>query len=242
MTLKFDEFSNRIKEVGNKININISDSESDKFYNFMRLLIEWNEKINLTAITEPNDIILKHFIDSITIEKYIGNNAKLIDVGTGAGFPGIPLGIVRNDLNIMLMDSLNKRINFLDEVIKKIELKNIDTIHSRAEELGRNKNFREQFDIATSRAVAPLNILLEYMLPFVKVGGYCICMKGSNIEDEIKNSEKALKTLNGKIEKIEYFELPEINNARNIIIVRKIGNIPGKYPRKPGTPAKEPLI
>ena len=239
--MELDEFSNKLKDAGRKINIDISDKESKSFFDFMNLLIEWNEKMNLTAITEPNDVILKHFIDSITIDKHINRNSSVIDVGTGAGFPGIPLSIVRNDLKITLMDSLNKRINFLNEVIKDINLENVNTIHSRAEELGRDKNFREKFDVATSRAVAPLNVLLEYMLPFIKVGGCCICMKGANVDEEIENSKNALKVLNGKIEKIEKFELPEIDNVRNIIIIRKTGNIPGKYPRKPGTPSKEPL-
>ena len=197
--------------------------------------------MNLTAITEPNDIILKHFIDSITIENSIKNDSKVIDVGTGAGFPGIPLSIIRNDLKITLMDSLNKRINFLDEVIKENCLNNVDTIHSRAEELGRNKDYREQFDVATSRAVASLDVLLEYMLPFVKVGGYCICMKGSNIDEELENSKKALTLLNGKIENIIKFELPESDYGRNIIVVKKTASTPGRYPRKPGTPSKEPI-
>ena len=165
----------------------------------------------------------------------------MLDVGTGAGFPGIPLSIIRNDLKITLMDSLNKRINVLYEVIKENNLNNVDTIHSRAEELGRNKDYREQFDVVTSRAVAALDVLLEYMLPFVKVGGYCICMKGSNIEEEVENSKKALAVLNGKIEDIIKFELPESDYGRNIIVIKKTANTPGKYPRKPGTPAKEPL-
>lgn len=239
--MEINEFSAKMKDFCEKINVDITDEQISKFYKYMELLIEWNNKMNLTAITEPNDIILKHFIDSITIEKNIKNGAKLLDVGTGAGFPGIPLSIIRNDLKITLMDSLNKRINFLDEVIKENNLNNVDTIHSRAEELGRNKDYREQFDVVTSRAVAALDVLLEYMLPFVKVGGYCICMKGSNIEEEVENSKKALAVLNGKIEDIIKFELPESDYGRNIIVIKKTANTPGKYPRKPGTPAKEPL-
>lgn len=240
--MDYKEFSEKLIDNGKKINININDEQAQKYYNYMNLLIEWNEKINLTAITNPDEIIIKHFIDSITIDKYIEKNNKIIDVGTGAGFPGIPLSILRDDLDITLMDSLNKRIKFLDEVRELNHLNNISTIHGRAEELGKNKNFREKYDIATSRAVAPLNVLLEYMLPFVKVGGYCICMKGSNVEEEIANSKNALSKLKGKIEKIETFKLPDTEYGRNIIIIKKIENTPSKYPRKPGTPAKEPLV
>ena len=239
--MEYVEFSQKLIETGNRINVKIEEYQAEKFYEYMKLLIEWNEKINLTAITEPNDIILKHFIDSATIEQYIKPSSNVIDIGTGAGFPGIPLSILREDLNITLMDSLNKRIKFLDEVIKEIKLKSTDTIHSRAEELGRDKQYRAKFDIATSRAVASLNVLLEYMIPFVKVGGYCICMKGSNIEEEVENSKKAMKLLNCKVEKIVKFDLPGTDYGRNIVIVKKIGETPNKFPRKPGTPAKEPI-
>ena len=206
----------------------------------MNLLLEWNEKINLTAIIEPREVILKHFVDSLTIAKYIKENEKLIDVGTGAGFPGIPLSIVKENTDIVLLDSLNKRINFLEEIKQNLKLKNITTIHGRAEEFGKNKKEREIYDIATSRAVAPLNILLEYLLPLVKVGGKAICMKGSNIE-EIENAKNALEILGGKIEKIEEITLPNSDIKRNIIIVKKVKNTPSKYPRKPGTPSKEPI-
>lgn len=239
--MEINEFGAKMKDFCQKIDVEITDEQISKFYKYMELLVDWNNKMNLTAITEPNDIILKHFIDSITIENSIKNDSKVIDVGTGAGFPGIPLSIIRNDLKITLMDSLNKRINFLDEVIKENCLNNVDTIHSRAEELGKNKDYREQFDVATSRAVASLEVLLEYMLPFVKVGGYCVCMKGSNIDEELENSKKALTLLNGKIENIIKFELPESDYGRNIIVVKKTASTPGRYPRKPGTPSKEPL-
>lgn len=240
--MEFKEFSNKLISVAEKINISISEEQCKNFYNYMKLLLEWNEKMNLTAITEPDEIILKHFIDSITAEKYISKDSKMIDVGTGAGFPGIPLSIIRNDLDITLMDSLNKRIRFLDEVVNENDLKNVETIHGRAEELARNKDFREKYDVAISRAVAPLNILLEYLIPFLKVGGTCICMKGNNVEEELERSQKALKVLSCEIEKIEKFNLPESEYGRNIIIIKKIGNISNKYPRKAGTPTKEPLI
>ena len=240
--MEYNEFKNKLNEYLKQIDIEINEEQAKKFFKYMELLIEWNKNINLTAITDPEDIILKHFIDSITIEKYIQKNAKIIDVGTGAGFPGIPVSIVREDVSITLMDSLNKRIKFLDEVAMENSLNNVDTIHSRAEELARNPDFREKFDVATSRAVASLNVLLEYMLPFVKVGGYCICMKGSNIEEEIETSKKALEVLNAKIEKIDSFKLPQSDFGRNIIIIKKLSNTSKKYPRKPGTPAKEPII
>ena len=215
--MEIKQFSEQLKTNLQNINVNIEDSQAEKFYKYMQLLLDWNEKMNLTAITEPQDIIVKHFVDSLTIEKYISKDAKIIDIGTGAGFPGVPLSIARSDIQVTLMDSLNKRITFLDEVVKENNLKNVDTVHSRAEELARNKDFREQFDVVTSRAVASLNVLLEYMLPFTKVGGYCICMKGSNIEEELNNSKRALELLNGKIEKIETLELPGTDYGRNII-------------------------
>lgn len=231
------EFINELK----KINIDITDTQLEQLNKYYELLVSWNEKINLTAIIQPSEIILKHFIDSLTIQQYIdGENQQMIDVGTGAGFPGIPISIVNENQNITLLDSLNKRILFLDDVIDKINLNNIKTIHSRVEDFGKNKNQREKYDIATSRAVAPLNVLLEYLLPLVKVGGKCICMKGSNIE-EIENSKNALKILGGEIEKIEKINLPDSDNERNIIIVKKIKSTPEKYPRKPGVPTKEPL-
>ena len=238
--MEIQEFSKELKEKSKLINIELKDSQIEKFYNYMNLLLEWNEKINLTAITEPKEVILKHFVDSATIIKYIENDMQIVDVGTGAGFPGIPLNIVNSKANYILVDSLNKRVNFLNEVINNLELKNINTVHSRIEDFG--KNNKERFDIATSRAVASLNVLLEYLLPLVKVGGICICMKGSNIKEEIENSNKALEILGGNIEKIEEITLPNTDIKRNIIIVRKIKNTPNKYPRKAGIPSKEPLI
>ena len=234
-----EEFSEKIKEYMNKINI--SDKQIEKFFDYMNLLLEWNEKINLTAITEPEDIILKHFVDCATILKYIKDEDKIIDIGTGAGFPGIPLKILNEKLDITLMDSLNKRINFLNEIINKLDLKNIVAIHARAEELARNKGYREKFDIATSRAVANLSTLSEYMLPFVKKDGMVISMKGSNIEEEVKNAKKAIKILGGEIEKIDNFNLANTNNIRNIITIKKVVKTPKEFPRKAGKPSKEPI-
>ena len=236
--MEIEVFSKELKSKAKQINITLNEEQIQNFYKYMNLLLEWNEKINLTAITEPSEVILKHFVDSMTIEKYLCKGQKVIDVGTGAGFPGIPLSIVRVE-NITLLDSLNKRIIFLEEVIKNLKLKNIKAVHARVEEFAKNKKEREKYDIATSRAVAPLNVLLEYLLPLVKVGGKCICMKGSNIE-EINEARNALKVLGGEIEKIEKINLPESDITRNIIIVKKVKETPLKYPRKPGTPSKEP--
>lgn len=237
-----EQFLNKLKADSNELNIELTDLQLEKFYTYMNILLEWNEKINLTAITEPTEIIKKHFIDSLTIKKHIGDDTSVIDVGTGAGFPGIPLNIVSNTSNIVLLDALNKRLNFLNEVINKANLKNIKTIHFRAEEAGKNKEYREKFDIATSRAVAPLNILVEYLLPLVKIGGKCICMKGSNIEEELENSKKAISILGGKIETIEEFYLPGTDMVRNIIVINKISSTSAKFPRKAGTPGKEPIV
>ena len=236
-----NEFLNKMEKLSNKINEVFNEKQIEKFFNYMNLLLEWNEKINLTAIVEEDDIILKHFIDSITINKYLKNDNKIIDVGTGAGFPGIPISIINEEKQITLLDSLNKRVIFLQDVIDKINLKNVNAIHSRAEDFGKNKDYREKYDVAVSRAVASLNILLEYMLPLVKVGGKCICMKGSNIEEELENSKFAIKELGGRLIKKEEFLLPDSDIKRNIIIIEKIKNTPSKYPRKSGTPVKQPL-
>ena len=239
--MNIEEFERLMIEYGQKINIKFTEEQLNKFYEYMNLLLEWNEKINLTAITEPKDVILKHFIDSLTINKYLKENRILADVGTGAGFPGIPLKILRPDLKITLVDSLNKRINFLNEVILKLNLKDIDTVHSRIEDFGKDKKYREKFDYVTARAVANLSVLSEYLLPISKVGGKCICMKGSNVEEELDTGKNAIKILGGKINCIDQFELPESDISRNIIVLDKIKNTSAKFPRKAGIPSKEPL-
>ena len=231
----------KLKKISKQINIDLNEMQLNQFKKYMDLLLEWNEKINLTAITEENEIILKHFIDSMTLLEYIEDNASIVDVGTGAGFPGIPISIVRDDTKVTLVDSLNKRINFLEDVISKIELKNIKAIHSRAEDFGRNKQSRESFDISVSRAVANLSVLVEYLLPLVKVGGKCICMKGSEVEEEITEAKFAIKELGGKIESIDEFCLPGTDIKRNIIVIKKDKETPNRYPRKSGTPLKKPL-
>lgn len=239
--MELEEFTKIFNNCLEKLNLTLTEEQIEKFYNYMNLLIEWNKKINLTAIVEPKDIILKHFIDSLTIEKYIKKGETIIDVGTGAGFPGIPLKIAREDLKITLADSLNKRINFLNEVINKLDLKNIETIHTRAEELGKNKKYREKFDIATSRAVANMSTLSEYLIPFIKVKGRCICMKSSDIDTELENAKKAINILGCEIESKDKFNLPNSDLGRSVIILRKVKNTPSKFPRKAGTPAKEPI-
>lgn len=223
------------------LNIYITESQLEQFYLYMKILQKWNENINLTAILEDGDILQKHFIDSLTILPYINNEDNVIDVGTGAGFPGIPIKIVKEDIKVTLLDSLNKRVKFLQEVIDNLALSNIDTIHNRAEDAGRNLDLREKFDIAVSRAVAPLNVLVEYLMPLVKKGGQCICMKGNNIEEELANSKKAIHILGGKLEKIDELYLPQSNIKRNIIIIRKIEDTSSKYPRKAGVPSKNPI-
>lgn len=231
------ELINKLKEIDIKINENIGDY----FYKYTKLLLEWNEKINLTAIIDINDIILKHYVDSLTINKYIKDKENIIDIGTGAGFPGIPLKILNPNNDFILVDSLNKRINFLEKVKEELKLENIKLIHSRVEDLARNKEYRENIDISVSRAVANLSTLLEYMLPFVKLNGICICMKGPNINEEVEKAHKAIQELGGEITKIEKIYLPNTNIERNILIIKKIKNTPKKYPRKAGTPSKQPI-
>lgn len=233
-------FYNELKKACNEIDIEINEEQLNKFYIYMNEIIEWNNKINLTAITDEKEIITKHFVDSLSILKHTKNKKNLIDIGTGAGFPGIPLAIMNNNIEICLLDSLNKRVNFLNSIINKLDLKNVKAIHGRAEEIAQLKDYREQFDMATSRAVAQLNILLEYMLPFCKVDGECICMKGSNIE-ELNDANNSLLILGGNINNIEKIYIGNEKMERNIIIINKIKNTPKKYPRKAGTPRKEPL-
>lgn len=236
-----EEFFSKLSSDSLNINIHLNDIQMEQFYQYMKLLLEWNQQINLTAITEENEIIKKHFIDSITISKYIEKDSKVIDIGSGAGFPGIPLKIAEETYNITLIDALNKRLKFLNEVIGTINLKNIQTIHTRAEDIGKNIVYRETFDVAVSRAVASLNVLVEYLLPLVKVGGKCICMKGNNVKIEIEEAKKAIELLGGKIEQIEEFNLPNSDITRSIIIIKKIKNTPNKYPRKAGIPSKDPI-
>lgn len=226
-----------------KMSIQLNKEQSIQFQKYYELLIEWNKVMNLTAITEYEEVVDKHFIDSLSIEKVVDLNIieKVIDVGTGAGFPGIPLKIVYPHLKITLLDSLNKRINFLNEVISKLKLENIEAIHGRAEDIAKDKKYREQYDISVSRAVANLSTLSEYSLPFVKVGGLFISYKAEKADEEIKKAEKAVSVLGGKIEKIIKFQLPETDIGRTLVKINKIKITAKKYPRKAGLPSKEPL-
>lgn len=236
-----EEFFRKMQEKSKDLGVSFFVEQLEQFFEYMKLLIEWNEKINLTAITEPDEIILKHFIDSITILKEIKNDARIVDVGTGAGFPGIPLSIMNPTLKITLVDSLNKRLIFLQEVVKKLKLENIEIVHARAEELGQNKKYRESFDVATSRAVANLSTLSEYLIPLIKINGKVISMKAGDTQDEIDGAKKAIKVLGGKIEKVDEFNLPQTDIRRTIILIKKEEKTPNKYPRKAGTPSKDPI-
>lgn len=210
---------------------------------YYRLLLEWNEKINLTAITEPNEVAVKHMIDSLSCyrEDIFTAAARIVDVGTGAGFPGIPLKIFQPDIELILMDSLNKRLNFLREVADGLGLQEVTFVHARAEEAGKNKQHREFYDIAVSRAVARLNVLCELCLPMVKVGGWFIALKGAQYEDEIREAVKALSILGGKVEDIQPVSLPGLADKRAVIYIKKVTTTPSMYPRKAGTPEKKPL-
>ena len=226
-----NEFEEIFGKYLNKMEIKLTENQYSLFYLYMNELLEWNKKINLTAITNPNDVILKHFVDCVIIQKYI-KEGSLIDIGTGAGFPGIPVKICKTDINIVLLDSLNKRVNFLNNIIEKMKLKNIKTIHGRAEDFGNDIEYREKYDIVTSRAVANLEVLSEYMLPFTKIGGRCICMKGQ-IQDEIQNAKEKISVLGGKIVSIDKYKLPLTDMERSIIIIEKVKETSKKYPRKP---------
>lgn len=227
------------KEIG----LDLKDKEEVKFLKYKELLLEWNKKINITSITEEREVDIKHFLDSLTAfssDKFSGNK-KIIDIGTGGGFPGIPLKIINQDLQVTLLDSLNKRIIFLNEVIENLGLKDIEAVHGRAEELSRTEEYREQYDICISRAVASLDTLSEYCLPFVKKGGYFIAMKGPEVEEELNSSKKAIDTLGGKVEEVKIVEIPESDISHSLIIIKKVSNTPKKYPRGGGKPKKRPL-
>ena len=235
------EFDEKMVRDLKSLGIELSEHQLEQFYNYMNILIEWNKVMNLTNITEPIDIIQKHFVDSLTALEKIKETDSIIDVGTGAGFPGIPIKIAFPETKVVLLDSLNKRIKFLNEVIDKLELKNIQAVHGRAEEFAHNKEHREKYNIAIARAVAPLNVLSEYLLPFVETKGEAICMKGSKGREEAQQAEKAVKTMGGSIVEIKEFVLPNTDMGRTIIIINKEQRTNKKYPRQAGTPSKEPL-
>lgn len=230
-------------DIGKQLNINFKEDEIKKFLVYKELLKEWNQRINITSIKNDREIDIKHFLDSLTLLNtgLFDTKVKVIDVGTGGGFPGVPLKIIKEQLDMILLDSLNKRIIFLKEIIDKLGLGGIEAIHGRAEEFGRNELYREKFDIVVSRAVAPLNILSEYCLPFVKKSGYFIAMKGSNIDEELNNSLNAIKILGGRIKEKRFVVLPEIDICHSLIIIEKIKDTSTKYPRPAGKPKKNPL-
>lgn len=236
-------FEEKLNEAFNSAGLKLTDDMKAKFSLYYKLIIEWNEKINLTAITAEDEFISKHLLDSLSVffeGVMLNENKKVLDIGTGAGFPGIPIKIFSDDLNVTLMDSLQKRVKFLNEVIESLKLKNITAIQGRAEEEART-DLRESFDIVVSRAVASLPILLEYALPFVKKGGCFVAWKGSKAKEEAELSKNALKILNGKIEDIKKVTIPNLEEERFLITIKKEGNIPSKYPRRAGIPQKKPL-
>ncbi len=237
------EFFQLMKEASLEAGIDFSEHQYNQFIKYMRLLQEWNEKINLTAITEDEEIVKKHFIDCIKAFKSeaIKNANNIIDVGTGAGFPGLPIAIMNPNVQVTLLDSLNKRINFLNLVVEELGLKNVKTIHSRAEDGARNKELREKFDVATSRAVANMAVLSEYCLPYVKVKGYFVALKGPAIEEELKDGQKAINVLGGEFKNIIEVNIEKSDLNHNIVEVKKIKQCPKIYPRKAGTVNKNPI-
>ena len=243
MKMTKEKFIDQLIEEAKKNNIEVTSNQAEKLYIYKELLLEWNEKLNLTSITDDEDIIVKHFIDSLLCIDYIKENDKLIDIGTGAGFPGIVLAIYFDGkVNITLLDSLQKRVNFLEVIINELKLNNVEAIHARAEELGHDDKYREKYDIAIARAVAPLNILLEYLVGYIKVNGKCICMKANNTEEELRSSNNAIKTLNlglssNNKKNIKYKE----ELTRYILVFNKQKELAMKYPRSYAKIKKSPL-
>lgn len=235
----FDLMAKAAEDVG----LQLSQEQYEGFMKYMRLLQEWNEKINLTAITEDEEVVKKHFIDCIKAFKRdeFKKAETMIDVGTGAGFPGLPIAIMRPELKVTLLDSLNKRINFLNTVVNELGLKNVTTIHSRAEDGARKPELREKFDVATSRAVANMAVLSEFCMPYVKKGGYFVALKGPAIDEELENGSNAIKILGGELQGIIEISIEETDLKHNIVEVKKVKNCPKTYPRKAGTVNKKPL-
>ena len=237
-----------IKYYSDKMNINLSDSQLDQFSRYMDMVIETNKVMNLTAITDPEEFALKHLADSLSLIAYVDSykslpdsSISIIDVGTGAGFPGIPLKIACPDIKLTLLDSLNKRITFLENVISELKLSDVTAIHARAEEGARNPKLRDSFDLVVSRAVAGMNILVEYCLPYARIGGSFVSYKSGEWQDEVKNAENAVRTLGGRLSDVVESPLADSNIKRSFIIINKEKKTPKAYPRKPGTAKKCPL-
>ena len=233
-----------IKELFDKMHIELPDGALELLNRYYEMLIDTNKVMNLTTITEYSEVVIKHFADSAAIGCItdMNGNIDLIDVGTGAGFPGIVLKIVYPQLSVVLLDSLNKRVNFLKNVITELGLTGISAIHGRAEDIARNKDYREKFDLCVSRAVANMSSLSEYCLPFVKVGGRFIPYKADGCDEEVKTASKAVNILGGKIRKIESYVIPDTDICRKFVVIDKLRNTSAKYPRKAGLPTKEPLV
>ena len=234
-----DRFDTQLIELG----ITLTEKQKRQFHRYYELLVEWNKVMNLTGITEYDEVNEKHFVDSLAIIKAVNMEEihSVIDIGTGAGFPGIPLKIAFPHLEACLLDSLKKRVNFLEETFDLLKLEDITAIHGRAEEFAKNKSYREQYDLCVSRAVSNLATLSEYCLPYVKVGGHFISYKSGTVQEELQQAEKAVKILGGKIQDVVYFNLPDSEIQRSLVVIEKIKTTPGRYPRKAGTPLKEPL-
>lgn len=241
----FEVFEVLMRKELSKLSIQLTEEQIKQFYHYYQLLVEWNEKMNLTAITQMEEVITKHFVDSLSLVKAIpdlkNGKSRILDVGTGAGFPGIPLKIAFPNLQITLLDSLNKRIRFLEEVIHQLGLEEIHGIHGRAEDFGRDADYREQYDYCVSRAVANLATLTEYCMPYVKTGGAFVPYKSGKIEEELGQAKRAVKLLGGKLEQVVSFTLPGSDAERTLVVIRKIEGTSKKYPRKAGMPGKEPL-
>mgnify|MGYP000474656070 CR=1 FL=1 len=238
-----ESFAEKMKAGTRELNITLSQRQLEQFFKYYEMLVETNKVMNLTAITEFDEVVEKHFLDSVSLTKQMDLHQplKVLDLGTGAAFPGIPLKIVFPELEITLMDSLNKRVLFLQDVISSLQLENIEAVHGRAEEAARNKKYRESFDLCVSRAVANISTLSEYCLPFVKIGGSFISYKSSTIEDELEDGKKGIAILGGKVKDVYKFTLPDSELQRSFVIIEKEKKTPKAYPRKAGTPSKEPL-
>lgn len=236
---EIDSFINGLEE----FNIELSEKQIGQFLSYYELLLEWNKVMNLTAITEFKEVVKKHFLDSLSLIMIMEIKAddSVADIGTGAGFPGIPLKIVYPDTEFLLLDSLNKRVKFLLEVKTRLNLKNIELVHGRAEDYAKNKSYREQYDLAVSRAVANLSTLSEYCLPFVKEGGSFISYKSGNVEEEIKASGHAVSLLGGSMKNQISFQLPGSDYKRTLVQIEKVKKTPARFPRKAGLPSKEPI-